>query len=282
MVEIYKKVLDALSQGEPAALCTVTQSAGSSPQKAGSKMLVYRDGRIEGTIGGGAIEQATIEQALDVLKGGGPRLFQAHLSRDLAMCCGGRMEILIEPIGTKPKLILFGGGHVGRALCEVAHQAGFTVHIVDEREEHCNAEVHPSASELTCASPADVLNDLPFAPDSYAVIVTHSHRLDEELLAACVDKPLRYLGMIGSRAKVRRFLSRYRQRGLDTTTFVGVHAPIGLQIGALEPGEIAVSIVAEMIAIRRGVPGKDHQSLTLCDTLNEAADQTAKDQPSSK
>ena len=264
MVTIYKRVLDALSRGEPAALCTVTQSAGSSPQKAGSKMLVYGDGRIDGTIGGGAIEQAAMEQALDVLQHGGTRLFKAHLSRDLAMCCGGRMEILIEPIGTSPKLILFGGGHIGRALCEVVHQAGFDVHVVDEREEHCNAKVHPKASEFTVGLPTEVLDELPFGPNNYAVIVTHSHRLDEDLLARCVDQPLRYLGMIGSRAKVNRFLERYRKRDLEMTTFVNVHAPIGLHIGAVEPGEIAVSIVAEMVGVRRGVTLKSHESLTLC------------------
>jgi len=264
MVEIYRKILDALSRDEPAALCTVTQSAGSSPQKAGSKMLVYPDGRIDGTIGGGAIEQATIEQAIDVLESGDTRLFQAHLSRDLAMCCGGRMEILIEPIGNSPRLILFGGGHVGKTLCEVAHQAGFRIHLVDEREEHCNSEVHATATSFTCAVATDVLDELPWGPDSYAVIVTHSHRLDEELLARCVDRQYRYLGMIGSRAKVRRFLGRYRKRGIEGEQFAQVHAPIGLDIGALEPGEIAVSIVAEMVAVRRGADSCRQSSLSLC------------------
>jgi xanthine dehydrogenase accessory factor len=264
MVEIYRKILDALSRDEAAALCTVTQSAGSAPQKAGSKMLVYQDGQIDGTIGGGTIEHATIEQALEVLEQGGTRLFKAHLSRDLAMCCGGRMEILIEPIGNNPWLILFGGGHVGKALCAVANQAGFRVHVVDEREEHCDAATHPAAESFTCAVATDVLDELPWGPDSYAVIVTHSHRLDEELLAKCVDLPYRYLGMIGSRAKVRRFLGRYRKRGIGLDGFTQVRAPIGLDIGALEPGEIAVSIVAEMVAVRRGGDTGEHPSLTLC------------------
>jgi len=264
MVEIYRKLLDALARDEPAALCTVTQSAGSAPQKAGSKMLVYPDGSIDGTIGGGAIEKATIEQALDVLQQGDTRLFQAHLSRDLAMCCGGRMEILIEPIGNNPWLILFGGGHVGRALCEVAHHAGFRVHVVDEREAHCSSEVHPTATSLTCAVATDVLDDLSWGPNTYAVIVTHSHLLDEELLAKCVEREYRYLGMIGSRSKVRRFLSRYRKRGIEAGRFSEVHAPIGLDIGALEPGEIAVSIVAEMVAVRRGADTARESSLSLC------------------
>jgi xanthine dehydrogenase accessory factor len=270
MIEIYRKLLDALARDEPAALCTVTQSAGSAPQKAGSKMLVYPGGRIDGTIGGGAIEQATIEQALQVLEQGDTRLFKAHLTRDLAMCCGGRMEILIEPIGNGPCLLLFGGGHVGKALCEVAVQAGFRVHVIDEREEHCNASIHPSASAFTCAVPTDVLDDLSWGLDTYVVIVTHSHRLDEELLAKCADRPYRYLGMIGSRAKVLRFLGRYRKRGIEMEGFEQVRAPIGLDIGALEPGEIAVSIVAEMVAVRRGGNTDDHRSLTLCSERSEA------------
>ncbi|MBJ96298.1 MAG: xanthine dehydrogenase accessory protein XdhC [Rickettsiales bacterium] len=264
MIEIYKKLLEALNQGTSAALCTVTQSAGSSPQKAGSKMLVYSDGSIAGTIGGGAIEMASIEQAREAILEGRTRLFQAHLSRDLAMCCGGRMEILIEPVGTRPKLVIFGGGHVGRALCEVAHQANFEVHVVDEREEHCTTDAHPSATQLHCGDPLDLLGQLPFGPNTYCVIVTHSHRLDEELLYRCGEQELRYLGMIGSRAKVQRFLARYRKRGMDMSRFIGVHAPIGLDLAAVEPGEIAVSIVAELIAIRRGVAASDHASLSLC------------------
>jgi xanthine dehydrogenase accessory factor len=180
------------------------------------------------------------------------------------------MEILIEPIGNGPRLLLFGGGHVGKALCEVAVQAGFRVHVIDEREEHCNDSCHPSASELTCAVPTDVLDDLPWGVDTYIVIVTHSHRLDEELLAKCAARPSRYLGMIGSRAKVRRFLGRYRKRGIEMGDFDQVRAPIGLDISALEPGEIAVSIVAEMVAVRRAGAADEHRSLSLCSEKSRA------------
>lgn len=252
MVDVYRAVLDLLDAGAQGALCTVVASAGSSPQKMGSKMLVRPNGSIVGTIGGGTIEHAVIDEAAAVLATGRATLFKAHLSRDLAMCCGGRMEVFIEPVGDKPWLMVFGGGHVGAALSTVASRAGFRVHVIDERPDFATPGQHPDATALTCLDPLDALDDLPWGPEAYAVILTHSHRLDEDLLARCVDRETRYLGMIGSRAKVRRFLKRYAARGVDLSRFEGVHAPIGLAIGARDPGEIAVSIVAELVAVRRG------------------------------
>jgi xanthine dehydrogenase accessory factor len=249
--DLYRELLALLDAGGSAALCTVIHSAGSSPQKVGSKMLVRSDGSLAGTIGGGAIELATIEQAREVLRTSAPRLFKAHLTRDLAMCCGGRMEIFIEAVGTRPWLVVFGGGHVGAAICAVASRAGFRVRVVDEREEFASAAAHPSAERVDCADPRDLLDELPWGSETFAVIVTHSHRVDEDLLERCAGRPCRYLGMIGSRAKVYRFLRRYRARGLDMERFRTVRAPIGLDLHAREPGEIAVAIVAEMIAVRR-------------------------------
>ena len=173
------------------------------------------------------------------------------------------MEIFIEPVGDRPWLILFGGGHVGAAVCEVATHAGFRVHLVDEREDFCSQVAHPSAVTLTCADPLTVLDELPWGAQTYAVIVTHSHRTDEDLLARCASLPCRYLGMIGSKAKVHRFLKRYEHRGLDQEAFSHVHAPIGIDIRAREPGEIAVSIVAEMVAVRRGADSASYSEMKV-------------------
>jgi xanthine dehydrogenase accessory factor len=252
VIEIYQAILDVLDASESAAVCTVIHSAGSSPQKMGSKMLVRQDGTIVGTIGGGTIEHAVIAEAAGVRASGRSKLFKAHLSRDLAMCCGGRMEIFIEPVGDRPWLLLFGGGHVGAALCSIASRAGFRVHVIDEREEFANPEVHPDAAAFSSGDPLDLIDELPWGPEAHAVIVTHSHRSDEDLLARCVDQERRYLGMIGSKAKVLRFLKRYEQRGLKRSDFAAVRAPIGMDIGARDPGEIAVAIAAELIAVRRG------------------------------
>lgn len=257
MIEIYQAVLDVLDADQSAAICTVVHSAGSSPQKIGSKMLVRQDGSIVGTIGGGTIEHAVIDEAGGVIRSGCSKLFKAHLSRDLAMCCGGRMEIFIEPVGDRPWLLLFGGGHVGAALCSIASQAGFRVHVIDERDEFASAATHPVAAKLTCSDPLDILDELPWGPETYAVIVTHSHRRDEDLLARCIERPCRYLGMIGSKAKVLRFLQRYEKRGLDLASFAHVRAPIGIDIAARDPGEIAVAIAAELVAVRRGAEARE-------------------------
>lgn len=265
MIEVYQAILKVLDASESAAVCTVVHSVGSSPQKMGSKMLVRQDGSIVGTIGGGTIEHAVIAEAMEVLRSGRSKLFAAHLSRDLAMCCGGRMEIFIEPVGDRPWLFLFGGGHVGAALCAIASRAGFRVHVIDEREEFASTEAHPDAALCSSGDPLDLLDQLPWGPAAYAVIVTHSHRTDQDLLAQCINRERRYLGMIGSKAKVQRFLKRYEQRGLKRDSFEGVRAPIGLNIGARDPGEIAVAITAEIVAVRRGeeLTSAQFQTMTI-------------------
>lgn len=264
MVEVYRELLDVLDGGGRAVVCTVVVASGSSPQKVGSKLLVHRDGSIVGTIGGGAIEHAVVAKAAEVLESGRALLFKAHLTRDLAMCCGGRMEVFIEPVGDRPWLVIFGGGHVGAALCDISALAGFRVHVVDQRAEFATSERHPAAAAVTCGEPLEVLGELPFGDDCFVVIVTHDHRLDEQLLHRCAELPTRYLGMIGSRAKVHRFLQRYEAKGIDLRLFDGVHAPIGLDIKARDPGEIAVSVAAELVAVRRGGPqASSYGKLTL-------------------
>jgi xanthine dehydrogenase accessory factor len=250
VIDLFSQITRIVAAGGSVALCTVVHSAGSSPQKAGSKMLVLPGGELRGTIGGGAIEAAVIEQAHEALAEGRARLFKAHLTRDLAMCCGGRMEIFIEPIGNRPWLVVFGGGHVGQALVSVATTAGFRVHLVDGREGFAEADRHPAAAAITADDPLAALPDLPWSPSCSAVIVTHDHQLDEQLLKACLLQEWAYLGMIGSRAKVERFRKRLLARGVDPDRLAAVRAPIGLAIGAREPGEIAVSIVAELVAVR--------------------------------
>ena len=230
-------------------------------------MLVRDDASIEGTVGGGAIEEAVRGEAAQVLKEGRPRLFAAHLSRDLAMCCGGRMEIFLEPVGLPPWLLLFGGGHVGRAVCEAATLAGFRVHLVDERPDYGRAESHPRAAVITCDEPLSVLDTLPFSDDAFVVITTHNHRLDEALLSACLARPHRYLGMIGSRAKVHRFVDRAAHRGELPDALRRSRSPIGLDLGGREPGEIAISIVAELIAVRRRGPILEARAMTILEEV---------------
>lgn len=255
MEPVYRAILQLLDTNRRGVLCTVVESAGSTPQRPGSKLLLRDDGTFAGTVGGGAIEEATLQRAALVLQTGRPERFAAHLTRELAMCCGGRMEIFIEPIGSRPWLILFGGGHVASALCPVATTAGFRVHVVDEREDWSSPEQHPSAQKRSCASPLDVLDVLPWGPETSAVVVTHDHQLDEKILEGCLAREWRYLGMIGSRAKAHRIVQRLASRGADRDQLARVVSPIGLGIAAREPGEIAVSVVAELIAVRRNSEG---------------------------
>ena len=162
------------------------------------------------------------------------------------------MEIFIEPVGLRPWLFIFGGGHVGKAITRVAVVAGFRVHVIDAREEFADPSRHPDAAAVTCVEPTDIVAELPWGPDAYAVIVTHDHRLDEDLLKRCLGKPARYLGMIGSRAKVHRIVGRLAAMGEPVADAAHLRAPIGLGIGGREPGEIAVSVVAELVSVRHG------------------------------
>ena len=270
MEPIYRAILQVLETNRRGALCTVVESAGSAPQRPGSKLLLRDDGTFEGTVGGGAIEEATLKRAAKVLETGQPERFSAHLTRELAMCCGGRMDIFIEPIGSRPWLILFGGGHVASALCPVATTAGFRVHVVDAREEWSSSQRHPRAEVRSCASPLDVLDTLPWGPDTSAVIVTHDHQLDEKILENCLLREWSYLGMIGSRAKAHRIVRRLVNRGADAAQLAKVVCPIGLGIAAREPGEIAVSVVAELISVRRKSEGT--MPLNIVPSVLERAD----------
>lgn len=278
-MELFDRLAAALRQGEEVALCTVVRSQGSSPRKSGAHMLVWLDGRSFGTIGGGTIEFKVIEQAQQALRQGTPRLVSAHLTRDLAMCCGGSMEVYVEPLASPPPLILFGAGHVAEALCPMAHSAGFLVTVVDEREEFVNTSRFPLAATLHHDVPTDILDQLPWGPHTYAVIVTHSHALDEELLRKVVGRHWAYLGMIGSQAKVARFVSRLTSRGTPLEELRRVHMPIGLDIGALTPAEIAVSILAELIQRRR--QGETHSARPLQELAPHQRETTRTEEPTS-
>ena len=161
------------------------------------------------------------------------------------------MEIFLEPMVPEPRLILFGAGHVAEALCPMAAAAGFQVTVVDEREEWATPERFPTAAEILCDDPEDALPRLPRGEGIYMIIVTHSHRLDEDLLRALSAEPMTYLGMIGSRAKVARFVARLTARGVPPEALERVYMPIGLDVGAVTPAEIAVSILAQLVQVRR-------------------------------
>jgi len=257
--EVFAAVADALERGEPAALVTIVSTTGSTPQRIGAKMLVFADGRIVGTIGGGCYENDAFGKAREAIRTRKPQLVHYELDDDFAqetgLICGGQMDVYIEPIEPSPELYIVGAGHVGFHLGRLAHEVGFRVHVVDDREKFANAERFPTAVEI-------VVDDIPawiarahLPPHAYAVIVTRGHTNDLEALRALAPCELRYLGLIGSRAKVARIYEALAEDRMPADALARVHAPIGLDIGAVTPQEIAVSILAELIAVKHG---KEH------------------------
>ncbi len=248
--DVAQAVATVLARGESAALATVVRASGSTPQSAGARLLRYPDGRIVGTVGGGHVEQKVLEALARTLATGVARTLSWDLSRDLGMCCGGRMEVFVEPLEGMPRLILFGAGHVCRATAELAQRIGFRVTVVDEREE-LNTEARFPGCVLIDAEPRESLRQLALTERDWCLIATHDHQLDELALEAVLSARHHYVGMIGSKRKVLRILERLRAR-VGELDLARVYAPVGLTLGAIGPDEIAVSIAAELIALRRG------------------------------
>jgi len=251
-----------------AALATVVGRHGSAPQILGARLLLYEDGETVGTVGGGAIEAEVLEGCRAALRDGKPRRVDAQLVRDLAMCCGGSMEVLVEVLEPQVRLSIIGAGHVAQALCPVARAAGFSVQVLDDREELL---ADPAFAEVRtlCYDVDELAAALPDLGDGdYVVITTRDHARDEKALAHLMRRPHRYLGMIGSRRKVyavlRRIVNREQQLGRRVPDLTRVRAPIGLALGGRSPGEIAVSVVAELVADRHGGRG---ESMSVIDDV---------------
>jgi xanthine dehydrogenase accessory factor len=219
-------------------------------------MLVFADGRTVGTIGGGCYENDAFWKARDALLTGKSSLQHYELNDDFAqengLVCGGQMDVHIDPLEPTPHLYIIGAGHVGSHLAKLAGDAGFRVHVVDDREKFASAGRFPTAEEIVVEPIPEWLHraDLPAA--AYVVVVTRGHTHDLDAMRALAARDLKYLGLIGSRAKVRRIADRLLEEGLPAECMDRAHAPIGLDIGAITPAEIAVSILAELIAVRRG------------------------------
>lgn len=255
--EIFAAIGEALTRGDEVALITIVSSNGSTPQRVGAKMLVFADGRTVGTIGGGCYENDALLKAREALRTRKAIRARYDLNDDFAeetgLVCGGQMEVFIEPLEAPPALYVFGAGHVGYYVARLASEAGFEVHVIDDRAAFANRERFPAAADVVVDDIPTWLSATTLPTSAYAVIVTRGHRHDLDALQALASRPLRYLGLIGSRAKVARIYEQLLAQGPITLEHLShVHAPIGLDIGAVTPQEIAVSIVAELVAVRRG------------------------------
>lgn len=252
MTGFFQTLQALLDAGEPFVLCTVIASHGSTPQKPGSKLVVKADGSLVGTVGGGAIEKQIVDAALALLDdpAASTTTLETHLTHELGMCCGGRMSVFLEKHARAPALVLFGAGHVAKEVSALAVAAGFQVTVADERAEWATAARFPGATVL--ARPADdVAREVPGGPDTYFCVATHDHPLDQRCVEALLDKPSAYLGVIGSRRKAERIRQRLLAAGFPKEKVAALECPMGVDIGALTPVEIALSITARLVAVRR-------------------------------
>jgi xanthine dehydrogenase accessory factor len=264
--DLFEEIVRMRRAGERGALATIVHTNGSIPSYESSRMLVREDGSIAGTIGGGCVEAEVWAAAKEVMQAEQPRKMTFNLNQDAAydagLICGGTLEIFVEPILPQPLLYIFGGGHISSAVARIAHSAGFSVTVADDREAFSNTERFPMADKLYTTYEDAFAKIAPNA-SSYLLIVTRGHRDDMRVLAWATRTDARYIGMIGSKRKVLSVYKALEKEGYLPEEFDRVHAPVGLDIGALTPEEIAVSITAELIAVRRNAAGLPHKSVKL-------------------
>ncbi|MCE5202048.1 MAG: XdhC/CoxI family protein [Synergistaceae bacterium] len=251
--ELLKLINSEVESGLYGVLCTVTEETGSTPRSRGASMWVRPDGSISGTIGGGLVEYEAIQYALGLLKSGETSaLWRKDLTEKEGMACGGSASVFMEVIGREDELVIFGAGHVGKAVAQVGAFAGFRVTVWDEREEFANTENIPCARTIACPLEKIYENGIYLHDRSYVVIVTRGHTLDAATVAITDKKPGAYYGMIGSRSKIATVRKILLEQGVTEAHLNRLHQPIGIPIKAETPEEIAVSIVAEIIAVKRG------------------------------
>jgi xanthine dehydrogenase accessory factor len=254
-MDIYEEIVELRRQGRRGAVATIVNVRGSIPSFQTAKMLVRDDGSIAGTIGGGCVEADVWQAAREVMESEKPRTLKFDLNQDpkydTGLVCGGTLEVFVEPVLPPALLYVFGAGHVALNVCKTAASAGFDVIVTDDRSSYATQERFPGAREVHALDFDEAMQKLDPNESSYIVIVTRGHRDDMHILRWAVQTRARYVGMIGSKRKVIEIFKALQAEGIPAHLFDRVHAPIGLDIGAVTPEEIGVAITAELIAIRR-------------------------------
>jgi xanthine dehydrogenase accessory factor len=278
-MDIYEQIVQLRRDGRRGAVATIVNVRGSIPSFKTAKMLVRDDGSIVGTIGGGCVEADVWQAAREVMESEKPRTLTFDLNQDprydTGLVCGGTLEVFIEPILPPALLYVFGAGHVAANLCQVAASAGFDLIVTDDRTSYATKERFPSAREVHALDFDEATKQLDPNEASYIVIVTRGHRDDMRLLRWAVQTRARYIGMIGSKRKVIGIFKTLQEEGVPAHLFDRVHAPIGLDIGAVTPEEIAVAITAELIAFRRHAgAGLPHMSWFHSQSSQSAANES--------
>ena len=258
MSTIYEAILEATRRGDSVSLATIVKATGSTPREAGTKMLIYPDGSIVDTIGGGSLEANVIAEALAALGEGKARLVRYEL-RDSEVgdpgICGGEAEIFIDVINPHPTVLIVGAGHVGRSIAVLSSFLGFRTVVLDDRPEFANVERLPQADEIIVGDIVEELARFNTNSQTHIVIVTRGHEHDRDALGQVVSSPAAYIGMIGSRRKVKMVFDELQKDGVAEGALAAVRAPIGLDIHAETPEEIALSIMAEIVMVRRSGKG---------------------------
>jgi len=254
-MDIFEEVVRLRRRGQKCALATIVSVRGSIPSYQTAKLLVREDGSMAGTIGGGCVEAEVWNAAREVMETGEPKHLTFNLNQDAAydngLICGGQLDVFVEPILPQPRAFIFGAGHISKSLAQVAALAGFATVVIDDRESFANRERFPDADEVIAAAYEEIFPRLDITESSYLIIVTRGHRDDMRVLRWAVGTPARYIAMIGSKRKVISVIKELEKEGIPRAAFERLHAPMGLEIGAVTPEEIAISVAAEMVAVRR-------------------------------
>lgn len=257
--EYYRRVLEAVESGRETYSATLTSAEGSTPQKTGAKMLIYADGSSFDTVGGGDVERKLIADVLAARPREAMNIryslnAEAQTTDDPKMMCGGSVEFYVEPLANPHQLFIIGGGHCGVELSQLAARVGFSVTVIDNRADWANAQKHPTAARTICTAYDDVEPQIRFTPDTFIVIMTHGHQHDEQVLRICLRHEARFIGVIGSKRKAMTMFEHLKADGFREQDLARVHCPIGMEIHSHTPAEIAVSIVAQLVAIKNGSP----------------------------
>ena len=259
MMDVFDELVRLRNLGQKCALATIVEVNGSIPSFQTAKLLVREDGSLVGTIGGGCVEAEVWNAAREVMQSEKPRNMSFSLGQDAAydngLICGGQLEVLVECITPQPSALVFGGGHISKSLAKVLDLAGFKVSVIDNREAYANAQRFPEAAAVYAEEYEEVFPKLGVNESTYIVIVTRGHRDDMRVLRWAVNTSARYIAMIGSKRKTIGVLKELEKEGIPRSAFERVYAPMGLEIGAVSPEEIAISVGAEMVAMRRDPEG---------------------------
>ena len=273
-IDLYEEIVRLRRLGEPAALATIIRRTGSTPRKDAAKMLIRQDGTSIGSIGGGCVEAQVWQTASEVMKTSRAQVLEYQMTDDDleedGLVCGGHVEIFVEPILTRPQLVVLGAGHVGQAIARTAARLDFRVSVIDDRDSFVSEERFPTA-ERRIARPYDQsLDDLNLPADSFILVVTRGHRHDQQALETALNQQVAYTGLIGSRRKIKLLVDSLLEKGYPPEHFHNLYAPIGLEIGSETPREIAVSVAAELIALRKGEHQRSPKQQFIHDYLDRS------------